>query len=85
MSRIGKIDQLLQPPDSDGRRLPFDIQFRAQLPQPWGFEPLCLEPAQHAFEHIEIVRRGRVRRAKLYYLRGRRGKSARITEKRTTT
>ncbi len=34
---------------------------------------------------IEIVRRGRVRRAKLYYLRGRRGKSARITEKRTTT
>ncbi len=34
---------------------------------------------------IEIVRRGRVRRAKLYYLRGRRGKSARIAEKRTTT
>ncbi len=34
---------------------------------------------------IEVVRRGRVRRAKLYYLRGRRGKSARITEKRTTT
>jgi large subunit ribosomal protein L19 len=34
---------------------------------------------------IEILRRGRVRRAKLYYLRGRRGKSARIAEKRTTT
>lgn len=34
---------------------------------------------------VEVVRRGRVRRAKLYYLRGRRGKSARITEKRTTT
>jgi large subunit ribosomal protein L19 len=33
---------------------------------------------------IEVVRRGRVRRAKLYYLRGRRGKSARIAEKRTT-
>ena len=32
---------------------------------------------------IEIVRRGRVRRAKLYYLRGRRGKAARIAEKRT--
>jgi large subunit ribosomal protein L19 len=32
---------------------------------------------------VEIVRRGRVRRAKLYYLRGRRGRSARITEKRT--
>jgi large subunit ribosomal protein L19 len=30
---------------------------------------------------IEIVRRGRVRRAKLYYLRDRRGKSARIVEK----
>ena len=33
---------------------------------------------------IEVVRRGRVRRAKLYYLRGRRGKSARIAEKRST-
>jgi large subunit ribosomal protein L19 len=31
---------------------------------------------------IEVVRRGRVRRAKLYYLRGRTGKSARITERR---
>ncbi len=30
---------------------------------------------------IFVVRRGDVRRAKLYYLRGRRGKSARITEK----
>lgn len=32
---------------------------------------------------IEVVRRGRIRRAKLYYLRGRRGKAARIPEKRT--
>jgi large subunit ribosomal protein L19 len=32
---------------------------------------------------VEIVRRGRVRRAKLYYLRGLRGKAARIQEKRT--
>ncbi len=32
---------------------------------------------------IEVVRRGRVRRAKLYYLRGLRGKAARIQEKRT--
>ncbi|MEC7490929.1 MAG: 50S ribosomal protein L19 [Pseudomonadota bacterium] len=32
-------------------------------------------------ENIEIVRRGAVRRAKLYYLRSRRGKSARIAEK----
>ena len=30
---------------------------------------------------IEVIRRGDVRRAKLYYLRGRRGKSARIAEK----
>lgn len=30
---------------------------------------------------IEVVRRGKVRRAKLYYLRTRRGKSARIAEK----
>ena len=33
-------------------------------------------------DSIEVVRRGEVRRAKLYYLRGRRGKSARITEKK---
>ena len=31
---------------------------------------------------IEVVRRGDVRRAKLYYLRGRTGKAARIREKR---
>ena len=30
---------------------------------------------------IEVIRRGKVRRAKLYYLRGRRGKSARIVER----
>ena len=30
---------------------------------------------------IEVVRKGTVRRAKLYYLRGRRGKAARITER----
>ena len=32
-------------------------------------------------DSINVVRRGKVRRAKLYYLRGRRGKSARIAEK----
>ena len=32
---------------------------------------------------VEVIRRGRVRRAKLYYLRGRRGKAARIPENRT--
>ncbi|MGH7185344.1 MAG: 50S ribosomal protein L19 [Pseudomonadota bacterium] len=34
-------------------------------------------------DSIELVRRGDVRRAKLYYLRDRRGKSARIAEKMT--
>jgi len=32
-------------------------------------------------DSIKLVRRGKVRRAKLYYLRGRRGKSARIAER----
>lgn len=39
-------------------------------------------------DSITVVRKGAVRRAKLYYLRGRRGKSARIAERRdniTTT
>jgi len=31
---------------------------------------------------IKVLRRGKVRRAKLYYLRGRRGKAARVEEKR---
>jgi large subunit ribosomal protein L19 len=34
-------------------------------------------------DSIKIVRRGKVRRAKLYYLRGRRGKKARISEVQT--
>ena len=33
-------------------------------------------------DSIEVVRKGAVRRAKLYYLRGRTGKSARIAERR---
>jgi large subunit ribosomal protein L19 len=32
-------------------------------------------------DSIKLIRRGKVRRAKLYYLRGLRGKKARITEK----
>jgi len=36
-------------------------------------------------DSITVVRRGIVRRAKLYYLRGRRGKSARIVERREIT
>ena len=35
-----------------------------------------------SIDAIEVVRRGAVRRAKLYYLRGRTGKSARIAERR---
>ena len=35
-----------------------------------------------SIESVAVVRRGRVRRAKLYYLRNRRGKSARIKEPR---
>jgi large subunit ribosomal protein L19 len=33
-------------------------------------------------DSIKVLRKGRVRRAKLYYLRGLRGKAARITEKK---
>ena len=36
-----------------------------------------------SISRIEVVRKGRVRRAKIFYLRGKRGKSARIKEKRT--
>lgn len=39
--------------------------------------PLC----SPRIERIEVVARGQVRRAKLYYLRGLSGKAARITEK----
>lgn len=38
-----------------------------------------------AIEGVEVVRRGRVRRAKLYYLRGLTGKAARIAEKKDYT
>jgi len=36
-------------------------------------------------DHIDVVKRGRVRRAKLYYLRELRGKAARIRERDTRT
>jgi large subunit ribosomal protein L19 len=36
-------------------------------------------------DRIEVVTRGDVRRAKLYYLRNLRGKAAKIKEKRETT
>jgi len=35
-------------------------------------------------EEIKVVRRGKVRRAKLYYLRALSGKKARLTERKTT-
>jgi large subunit ribosomal protein L19 len=38
-----------------------------------------------AIDKIEVVTRGRVRRAKLYYLRSLRGKAARIRERREVT
>ena len=34
-----------------------------------------------SIDHVEVVRSGKVRRAKLYYLRGRVGKSAKVKEK----
>jgi len=36
-------------------------------------------------EKIEVLKRGRVRRAKLYYLRGKKGKAAKIREKERET
>ena len=36
-----------------------------------------------SIDRIEVLRQGQVRRAKLYYLRGLRGKAARIKERRT--
>jgi len=36
-------------------------------------------------DSVEVMRKGKVRRAKLYYLRGRRGKSARIAERTDRT
>ena len=48
------------------------------------------EPVERVFplhspniEKVEVLRRGRIRRAKLYYLRKREGKAARIPERHT--
>ena len=41
--------------------------------------PMC----SPTVDKIEVIRRGKVRRAKLYYLRNLRGKAARIEERRT--
>ena len=41
----------------------------------------CSRSIQPLVDSVQVVRKGKVRRAKLYYLRGRRGKSARIVER----
>ena len=46
-----------------------------------GEMTLLLPPGYSGSASIEVKRRGDVRRAKLYYLRNRSGKSARIKEK----
>jgi large subunit ribosomal protein L19 len=43
--------------------------------------PVC----SPAIDRVEIVKKGRVRRAKLYYLRGKKGKAAKIKEKEMVT
>lgn len=43
--------------------------------------PVC----SPAVDRVEIVKRGRVRQAKLYYLREKKGKAAKIKEKETLT
>ena len=42
---------------------------------------LALDPIDYPIDTIEVVRNGAVRRAKLYYLRGRVGKGAKVKEK----
>lgn len=42
----------------------------------------CFPVHSPRIDHIEVVRSGRVRRAKLYYLRDRVGKAARLREKK---
>jgi large subunit ribosomal protein L19 len=47
-----------------------------------AFEGVCIARSNRGINsEIHVMRRGDVRRAKLYYLRDRRGKSARIAEK----
>ena len=41
--------------------------------------------ASRAIDHVEVLRGGDVRRAKLYYLRGLRGKAARLKERTAPT
>ena len=42
---------------------------------------MCSRSIRRWWDLVSVIRKGKVRRAKLYYLRGRRGKSARISER----
>ena len=42
---------------------------------------MCIRDSSPIIEKIEVVRRGKVRRAKLYYLRDRVGKAAKVKER----
>lgn len=61
-----------------GIRTTFTVR---KVAQGYGVERI-LPLYSPAIDQIEVTRRGRVRRAKLYYLRDRIGKAARIKEKR---
>ena len=56
--------------------------FTVRERSPYGVGVERTFPAFSKIDKIEVVRRGRVRRARLYYLRGLRGKAARIQDKR---
>jgi len=47
----------------------------------WRRRGACVPVYSPNIDSIKVVRKGKVRRAKLYYLRDRRGKSARIAER----
>ena len=49
-------------------------------PSPSGVEKV-FPVHSPSIDHFEVVRNGKVRRAKLYYLRGRVGKGAKVKEK----
>ena len=51
----------------------------------FDFEDAVRDVYAPTIAEITVIRRGDVRRAKLYYLRGRRGKSARIVERQDHT
>src|SRR5262245_19415106 len=56
--------------------------FRARQISGWVGGERVVPLDSPVVDRIEVVRRGKVRRAKLYYLRDRKGKAARIQERR---